>query len=123
MKKEALFIFGVLFLLFCSFAGQNQKVYAYLFDNANFTEKHCVNKANPEKQCNGACQLGDKQDEEVPAAPSAPEYRALDLFVTNQFEMGFVFFDSEQKKPVYSQQFNELLKKYEVMVPPPNARV
>jgi hypothetical protein len=122
VKKESIFIFGVLFLLFCSFVGQNQKVYAYLFDNANFTEKHCVNKDDITKKCNGVCQLIQVEEEE-PTAPNQPEYRSLDLFLTEGFTFILLFNQTLTEKMNDLHAYRLLKKKEKLLVPPPNSKV
>jgi hypothetical protein len=123
VKKESLFIFGVLLVLFISFVGQNQKVYIYLFDNANFTEKHCVNKDAPEMQCNGACQLNDNQNKDEPVAPNPLEYRAFDLFLCDPLILECFSFSVTSEKNHFSQRYELLKKKEKILVPPPNGVV
>jgi hypothetical protein len=123
VKKESVFIFGVLFVLFFSFVGQNHKVYVYLFDNADFTEKHCVNKENPEKKCNGACQLKDSENNNVPAAPNPAEYQIPVLFLSEIFVFETVFVVESFKKSNFFQCFDLLRRKDKVLVPPPNCLV
>lgn len=123
MKKEPAFIFGVLLVLFVSFVGQNHKVYVYLFDNANFTEKHCVNKDAPEMQCNGACQLNENQNNEEPVAPNPLEYRAMDLFWCDVLLFKSVFISSISQKSYFCQRYELLKKKEKIQVPPPNGLV
>ncbi len=113
----------MLLVLTGTFVGQNQKVYRYLFDNANFTEKHCVNKDNPEKKCNGACQLTDFNENEEPAAPSKPEYRSVDFFLAERFDFTFDTYTVVYEKKHYYQQFDLLKKKDKILVPPPNGLV
>lgn len=96
-------------------------MYAYLFDNARFTEKHCINKDNPEKQCNGACQMKDNQENDEPATPSQPDYRSIDVFVADAFLYHVPLAQFTVKKDHYSQLFMLLTKKEKIPVPPPNA--
>jgi hypothetical protein len=123
VKKDIVFIYAVLLVLFGSFVGQNQKVYRYLFDNANFTENHCINKDNPEKKCNGACQLNANENSDEPSAPTQPDYRPIDVFLDEltQFFLGMNFV---VRKPAdFTSLFALLKKKDKILVPPPNVVV
>lgn len=123
VKKDTVFIYAILMVLFGSFVGQNQKVYRYLFDNANFTENHCINKDNPEKKCNGACQLNANENSEEPSVPTQPDYRPIDVFLDEptQFSWGMNFV--VRKSAYFSPLFALLKKKDKIFVPPPNVLV
>jgi len=85
VKYNLTFVVFVLFILATSFVGQHMRVYAYLFDNTSFTEKHCVNKDQPNSTCKGACQirkLAEDAPTETPA--SSIEIKSIDLYVENQ---------------------------------------
>lgn len=118
-----MFIYAILLVLFGSFVGQNQKVYRYLFDNANFTENHCINKDNPEKKCNGACQLNANENKDEPTTPTFPDYRPIDVFINEpvSFAISELVFI---KNPSYFSYISVLLKKKDkILVPPPNVVV
>lgn len=72
----------ILSVLAASFVGQHAKVYAYLFDNENFTEQYCENKNNPESKCNGACQIRKiADDEKSDSSPTKPDIKSIDSFI------------------------------------------
>ena len=117
-------IFGLLILavLNASFIGQHIKVYAYLFDNANFTEKYCVNKDLPESTCNGACQMKQlANDEEQDSTPVKPDYKSVDVFVCGVLVLNF--FQYSNPKPSASHSVTGLLISgfFSNPSPPPNA--
>lgn len=117
-------IFGLwmLTVLNFSFLGQHFKVYAYLFDNANFTEKHCVNKNLPESTCKGACQMKQlADDEDQDSTPIRPDYKSVDVFVCGVLVIDFSQYKSA--KPSVSHSVIGFLTTgfFSDPSPPPNA--
>ncbi len=87
-----------------SFVGQHFRVYAYVFDNEDFTEKHCVNKDEPELNCNGACQMRKITEDEPTDSPSKTiEIKSVDLFLENYLETVFLNIDLDKyNKPFFT---------------------
>jgi hypothetical protein len=122
VRNSLVFVIFLLAILATSFVGQHLRVYAYLLDNANFTEKHCVNKNTPNSKCKGACQIR-KMAEDAPAdSPTqSPELKAIDLFIETQSVLKQLAPCPSDKKPFCAYRGIPLEKNCTYFPQPPDA--
>lgn len=120
MKINALFVVIILAALVFSFFGQHGRVYSYLLDNEQFTQKYCVNKNQPESTCKGACQMkkmASEQDRNQPAPK--PEIKSVDLFIVQKCHRLSGVIDFPDFEHFFYYRLNPLsVVKHEVLPPP-----
>ena len=122
VKFNVFFVGLMLSVLLTSFVGQHFRVYSYVFDNFNFTEKYCVNKDKPESKCKGACQmkkLASEEKENSDSTPSTTKFQVLDLFLCVDHDFVFVafFVQSILHNFNFLEALNSLSAK--ILAPPP----
>lgn len=95
----------------------------YSFDVKGFTEKFCINKAEPELRCNGKCKL---KSIVISSGPKSESKKNLvrtfkvPFFSENLFAYSFLRKAWVGKNQAWSNSAFVLLQKsYEVLTPPP----
>ncbi|MDO5608694.1 MAG: hypothetical protein Q4G08_09600 [Capnocytophaga sp.] len=76
----------------------------YIFDNEDFVEQYCENKATPEMECNGKCKLGkiaNNHSENDTKGFNFEDFRQEITFFIQQIP-DFEFADFRYKKTVFS---------------------
>lgn len=97
----------------------------YFINQAEITELFCINKAQPQLQCNGKCHLikelvkADTQNEEMPFSQNANEYHLELTFILDKKADNPCFHLSEKNTEwlAFSEEFTN--RTIDILTPPP----